>query len=333
MASSEQALLEESLDAAKSSIGKRLDLFYFLAKHPWLYLDRVQVDAALHFLSDLRGVDGNQDLLLNIVEARLRAFAQEGARIAVFSMPKSGSTYLSELLTMVLGVTRVNLDTSAGSNTAAGCNAREDELDELAIIQSILAHSSFVAQHHTKATASLLYSLRNYRICPIVMIRNIPDCLVSLDDMMMEWNLAESDAVTRGNIFFNTGGRLPYDYCDLSIDRRLQILLESWGRWYLEFYVSWKRAKLSELSDPLIIRYEDHVVQSDALFELLQESLGLEGPPLALLGEHLQMRVRFNKGVVGRGMALSIDQRRHLLRIADAYGEELSSSEIDYLIG
>ena len=332
MVQKEQEVLLEMLALAKGSVGKRLDLLYFLAKHPWLHLQPDQVADAIGFLGPLRGVSDQQDALLNLVEARLRSFVQEGCRVAVFSMPKSGSTYLSDLMTKVLGVPRVNLDTCAESNTNAGCNAREDELDEFALVQSTLVYGSWVAQHHTKASASLMYLLRNYQVYPIVMVRNILDCIVSMDDMMMEWNSAESEAASRGQIFFNTGGRLPYNFVSLDAPERYRILLEAWGRWYLEFYISWKRAKLSQFCSPLITRYEEHVSNPEALSSLLAESLGLDSGQVGRLDQSVGQRVRFNKGVVGRGAMIPVEQRDFLRALASGFGEELAAEELHYLV-
>jgi hypothetical protein len=338
MVASQQALPEQSallglLEAAAQSIGKRLDLLYFLSNHPWVHVDSSQAKQAIGLFASLRGVSDHQDVLLNLVEARLHCFAKPGCRIAVFSMPKSGSSYLSEILCQSLGVSRVNLDSCALNNTEAGCNAREDELDEMALIKATLLYGDWVAQHHTRASASLMYSLRNYQIQPIVMMRNILDCLVSFDDMMMEWNYVQGESARRSRIFFNTGGRLPFHYIDLGEDARYAVLAQAWGRWYLEFYMSWKRAKLSGLCDPLLIRYEDHVVNPEILRGLLCEELGLLGIHGERLEQCLHDRVRFNQGVVGRGARIPADVRSLLGEMADGYGMELSGQERQYLLG
>jgi hypothetical protein len=97
--------------------------------------------------------------------------------------------------------------------------------------------------------------------------------------------------------------------------------------------MSWKRAKLSGLCDPLLIRYEDHVVNPEILRGLLCEELGLLGIHGERLEQCLHDRVRFNQGVVGRGARIPADVRSLLGEMADGYGMELSGQERQYLLG
>jgi hypothetical protein len=74
----------------------------------------------------------------NIAEMRYAAQNTPGLRICVFCMPKSGSSFVQTTLLNTFQTTFQTLMVARGSSfgTEIGINPREQELDELAIIQS-----------------------------------------------------------------------------------------------------------------------------------------------------------------------------------------------------
>ena len=255
-------------------------------------------------------------------------------------MPKSGSSFIYNVLTSILDVhQQVSLVTVSRDPSGIGTNPREQELDELAIIQSNILFHSYIAQHHTRANPYLGTMLKNYGIIPFVTIRNIPDCLISLDDMMMKWVNSDTAKGRQGLAWFNTGGRFSYKYCEMEQSERLAHIIDTWAKWYIEFFVSWKRIATTQVVRPIFIIYENDILNSGAgLIQKLTSIFNLSDEQKQRLIDYCQSpdkdSSRLNKGIAGRGQqAIASEDLSRIYRMAQPYADELSDNEIQILFG
>jgi hypothetical protein len=281
--------------------------------------------------------------LTDLISARHSAMRAPAQNFGVFSMPKSGSTFLKSALQEALQVRFVSLiGFGAGALLSHfGINSREQELDELALVKaSVLYPNGFVCQQHTRYTQYLALQLRAYRIKPIVGIRNILDALVSFDDMMVSGrtDLDESVANDPHNWVADTQFPLPRGYVDLSPDARFRVLGPSYGIWLIQFHLSWLRGKRQGIVNPMIIRYEEDILDPPRLVTRLTETLKLTEPQaqrLASLAEQPDpSRSRFNVGKAGRGREhVPDDVRQSLLDYARIFASEIPEEDIAYLLG
>ena len=277
----------------------------------------------------------------SIAEMRYAAQNTPGLRICVFCMPKSASSFVQTTMNKTFSSPQPSLVSVAlgGTTSAIGMNPREQELDELAIIQANILFQSYVAQHHTRANPYLGTMLNNYGIIPFVTIRNIPDCLISLDDMIMKWINSESVEGRQGLAWFNTGGRFSYKYCEMEQSERLTHIIDTWAKWYIEFFVSWKRMAMTQVVKPIFITYENDILNSGAgLIQKLTSIFNLSDEQKQRLTEHCQSpdkdSSRLNKGIAGRGQqAITSDDLARIYRMAKPCADELSDNEIQLLFG
>lgn len=299
-----------------------------LRLNPFLELSRSEIED-LEMRRRFR--EAERDLIL------LRQFAARigGRRIAVFAMPKSGSSFIRTAIRRAANIPFLSLTSlpADGGGTASrlGINGREQEIDELALIlQTIRGSGSWVAQHHTRFNRYLGFQLQFYRIRPIVTVRNVCDAIVSADDMLME-------ARTSREWSFDPPHALPTNYPELAREERLALLAHDLGTWLIRFMVSWKRAIAAGFADPLILSYERDVLDPASLTARLGDYLSLGDIEREALADYVGHRpgseARLNKGVSGRGAAVPEDARAMLQAYAQRFRADLGNDGMRYLFG
>jgi hypothetical protein len=277
------------------------------------------------------------EALGHLIAARDAATRSKTLKIVVFCMPKSGSSYVQSALQHALQLPFVSL-TSFGAlrqSSNFGMNAREQELDAMALARAVLiSPQGFVAQHHTRYTPYLALQMRLFGLTPIVTLRNVFDALVSFDDMMMAWRRSRPTDPWISDAQF----ALPANFVDLAPAERYQILAPSFGVWLINFYLSWKRGFGQRLVKPLVLRYEDHVLAPERLVERLTAFIEMRDEQKARLQAFARQpdrtKARFNVGRSGRGREQVPEAtRRFLADYAGAFRSELTDEDLDYLIG
>jgi hypothetical protein len=271
----------------------------------------------------------------DLILARAYAANTPGRRPVVFCMPKSGSSYVQSALQHALGDPFVSL-TGFGSNAIAshfGMNSREQEIDELALVKSILSHpAGFVAQHHTRFSIYLGLQIQMFDLKPIVTLRNIFDCIVSFDDMMMEWRKVERRVPWSADSQFS----LPLGYSSLEPGRRYQLLAASLGVWLVNFFLSWKRGETENFAKPLVLQYERDVLNKDRFVEVLADAVAMTSEQkdrlIAYAAQPDRERARLNVGVAGRGRELIPTATKDFLRdYAGGFSDEITAEDMAYL--
>jgi hypothetical protein len=255
-------------------------------------------------------------------------------RYALLGMPKSGSSFLSSALQHTFELPMAML-TSFGAGSVSsllGMNSREQELDELAVIKSILLSSQgFVAQHHTRYSQYLGLQLKLYGLSPLVSVRNALDCIVSFDDMMTSRTPESQHWV------FDTQFALPTGYAAMSDQARYTILTHSFGVWLINFFLSWKRGAQQAIVAPLFIQYEEHVLNPDALVEHLNDRIPMTSKQIERLRAYANQpdraRSRLNVGARGRGAEKIPEHLQQFLAdYASLFEGDLTREEIRYLV-
>lgn len=250
----------------------------------------------------------------------MRLYSRSAApKAALCAMPKSGSTFFLNGLMRLPdghGFRPGYLYAPYKNPDIVGALAKEHELDELALLFLELRGGSWVSHMHTKWTRYTERMLRAHRIRPIITYRNIFDCIVSMDDMLMRREVEGFSML-----------RLPARYHDMATDDRLTLLCQFAGPWYVDFVVSWSRAT----GDVLRLRYDEDVLGfSEATATRLMTFLKLEGlstgavmDAFAVSDESTRARVRFNKGISGRGETIPEPARAMVQALTRAFDGEV----------
>jgi hypothetical protein len=244
--------------------------------------------------------------------------------ILVACFPKSGSTFLTSVITNLPGFTGGSFTAFHGSPSPAPTkpgkepplgSRKEQELCRIHIKQ--LERFNAVAQHHVAASYHTMALIDEFNISPIVLVRNIYDALLSLAEHIV----IESP-------------EMPFAYFDDSIkekdiEYRINAVTDLVSPWFIKFYVSWVKNMPGA-----IVRYEDVILGgSKSIYGLLsgirkRDNTVMVGDKVSITETAVENAIiatsgqntRFNVGVAGRGERIfSEDNKSTIRRLASYY--------------
>jgi hypothetical protein len=226
----------------------------------------------------------------------------------VFSFPKSGTTYLHQLLLHSTGFVDYLLD-----------HCSEDQ--QQCIVQQwapLFLCQNTVSQIHAFATAPNLRMIQKLGIRPIFMVRNLFDVLVSLRDHILN----EDHVIPVAQI--------PVEFRTWPEESQFWFLVKMATPWYLNSFVSWQRA--SQHMNVLWLTYDQLIRDPLATVHAALAQAGVEVEELrirAAISAIDRSKTRFNVGVSGRGHALlNSKQRAEIRAIASVYNNACDFSLI-----
>jgi len=239
-------------------------------------------------------------------------------KVAICCMPKSGSTYLVTSLTQIpdMKLEMIYLQTPYMNVDFIDALSREHEIDELALLMHEIRGRNWVSQMHVKWTRYTERVFEANGIRPIVTFRNIFDCIVSMDDMLMKGEVDGFPMI-----------RLPQGFKKMADADRLGFLAEYVGPWYIDYVVSWHRAQI----DNLKLYYEKDIIgfNTDTAAKILKfigkDDLAPDvvAKAFELKDEKKKKSSRINKGVAGRGEKIPLASRERLRSLARPYEKEV----------
>jgi hypothetical protein len=230
--------------------------------------------------------------------------------ILIACMPKSGSSFLSGVIERLPGYRRVQL--------IPDYDRREHELDEFCLRQ--VDRFSYVAQHHVRYSHWTAEMCRDYRLAPVVLVRNLLDVAVSLRDALRK------DGPVWPFFFAE-----PH-HADLSDAELEEMVVRLALPWYVNFYMGWRQAP-----DALLVEYEELIANPVGAVGRVLAHAGVAASPADIEAAVREVSAldqsRFNVGLVGRGAGLRPDLVRDVLQMVDFYPEAASDPYIETLRG
>ena len=227
--------------------------------------------------------------------------AKESVLIAC--MPKTGSTFISNVLVELMDGYRAHLCEST--------NQKDQDLYLPKILVNL--NELVIAQHHLKANEANLDLIRAFGIKTVVLTRNIFDTIPSNLDHMLK----EPDG---GPCCFVSD-----DFVNWDTSKQVDFLIDTMVPWYMHFYVSWQAATANRSVPLLWITYEELKHDPIKLFVRVLNHLGFpksEDQVQAAVDKVGADREasRINVGKSGRGESvLSEEQRDRIVRMAKYY--------------
>ena len=223
---------------------------------------------------------------------------QLGKHIFIACVPKSASTFLKNVLVYVTGYRDLF------TVYAAGQAEHEIYLPTL----REMAQANTVTQQHCRASDANIHLMQGFGIRPVVLVRNIFDTVMSLLD------------------FYNRGAfQTSYfraDWPVLNEDTKIDLLIENVVPWYFQFVASWELAEKQKRIELLWLTYEELVSDKPAAVLKVLRFYGLGAPRRGVEQrikqiESEERKIRFNKGVAGRGkLGLNQQQQDRIRRLA-----------------
>ena len=216
--------------------------------------------------------------------------------VVVACFPKSGSTYLSEMIGSFPSIKKRFL--------VFGHERREQELSPEILV--LYHDTNYVGQHHLRCSSPTVMILKAFSIHPVVLVRNLYDVIVSLDDHYQ-------NRIQSGSMAF-----VNEDIWSADSETRLNFFADLMAPWYINFFVSW-----SSYDYPATwITYED-LIGSEALnLKRIATDAKIDIDDAAIQSAIEQTKgtdTRLNKGVSGRGESLPQAVKDKIRRLTGYY--------------
>ena len=222
--------------------------------------------------------------------------------LLIACQPKSGSTFLKNVLCTVTGYQDVFLFHASGQS--------EQELFYPALLE--FATVPTVTQQHCRATEANIQLLQAFGMRAVVLVRNLADTVVSLRDFYLQ-------GAVLGTFF-------PADHWrTLPEAAQYDAIIDHIVPWHFQFLAGWQQADREQRVPVLWLTYEQLMADKPAALRRVLEFYGLpvDEARIAAALESLagEKRLnRFNSGVSGRGgTRLSPQQHQRLRDLARAY--------------
>jgi hypothetical protein len=225
---------------------------------------------------------------------------QLGRHLFIACVPKSASTFLKNLLVNLTGYRDLF------TVYAAGQSEHEIYLPTL----RELAHRDTVTQQHCRASDANVHLMQAFGIRPVVLVRNIFDSVMSLLD------------------FYNKGAfQTSYFRADwplLDEETKIDLLIENVIPWYFQFVASWDLVEKQKRLEVLWLTYEDLVADKPSSVLKVLKFYGLGASRRGVEQriseiESEERKIRFNKGITGRGRSGLNNRQQEQIRALKRY--------------
>ena len=240
--------------------------------------------------------------LLNAVTKLQKAFSTRKPYVLVACMPKSGSTFLTNALSELIGYKICSL-----------CYAYSQTEQDLYLPKVLNNYSiANITQQHIRATDSNIDLIQKFSMQPIVLVRNIFDIIVSIRDHQYRESI-------KSPMFY-----LTEDFCSLDKPTQYDLIIELAIPWYINFFVSWHEACNQKKVDALWVTYEELTSDNIATLQRISNNLGINKPDQevesTLIKVSTRNKNRLNKGISGRGHSeLSEEQKNKVIALTRFY--------------
>ncbi len=224
-----------------------------------------------------------------------------GQHLFIACMPKSGSTFLKNVICHLTGYEDKYFFYAHGQN--------EHDLYLPTVLKFSMKNT--VSQQHTRPSNANVQMMQAFNIKPVVLVRNIYDAVMSLLDFY------------KGGASINTYHR--QEFAALDHDQCIDLLIDYFVPWYFQFHASWLEIESRQSLPVYWLSYETLIADKPLAVEQVLTFYGLKFPREAISQSIATVetdgrRNRFNKGVAGRGQArLSDAQKERVKALARHY--------------
>jgi len=231
--------------------------------------------------------------------------------IVVAAAPRTGSTFLSNVLIQVTKLQNFRL--------CSGHSTNEHDLYLPALC--MLNNSGCVSQMHMKGTFHNASLINRFKIRQIILVRNIFDIVASLFD-----DLREKEKIPGYHI-----GKIGYSFLwldsatkNMKDEDLIDMIIDLAIPWYVNFYVSWYRLTEQNIVNPIWINYED--LMNDKNNTVISILNFIDFPFNGEINSKIlnKKHSTYNKGGSGRGEILLSDERKSRIKEKFSYYEDVN---------
>lgn len=234
--------------------------------------------------------------------------------VVVAAAPKSGSTFLSNVITRVTGLPYSRLSSAYSTN--------EHDLYLPALY--MMNNGGAVSQLHIKGTFHNATLMKMFNIKPIILVRDIKDTIASLADDLRSKEKMEGFGSGQNGFSF-----LWQDHAIAGLDQEslIDCIIDLAIPWYVNFYASWYRLCARGDVDAMWVTYEEMMKDKRATIASVLAHIGIDKDIFvddAVLGLRFS---KFNSGESGRGDKILSDNQKARIRRLFSYYPDIDFSK------
>jgi len=179
----------------------------------------------------------------------------------VVATPKSGSTFLSNVLSKTRKLPYIPLCYAYGSN--------EHDLYFPSLVAA--SKTGAVSQLHMKATPDNVNLLNFFSLRPIILTRNLFDSIESLArDIEKKLSAGDLGTGIHGYSFV----WLTEDISNLDFEGIVDYIIDFALPWYVNFYTSWQSFSSKKIINPYFVRYENLMSHKEDTIKEIIKNIG-----------------------------------------------------------
>jgi hypothetical protein len=220
---------------------------------------------------------------------------QLGQHMFIACMPKSGSTFLKNVLCKITGHKDCFFFHAHGQN--------EHDLYLPTVLKFSMKNT--VTQQHSRASHANVQMMQAFDIKPVVLVRNVFDVVISQLDFY------------KGPARINTYHQGGFE--NLDDEQKIDLLIDYFVPWHLQFHASWLDAEARQRLPVFWLTYETLIADKPYAVEQVLEFYGLKysRDNIAKTIDSVEADSRknlFNKGIAGRGQAGLSEAQKERIR-------------------
>jgi len=176
--------------------------------------------------------------------------------------------------------------------------------------------STLVTHVHMQALPGNRNLITALHLKPIIMLRSVPDMLVSFLDMLATDKQAQKEGLNCA---------VPADFDQLDAAARADFAVDMIAPWYASYYTTWYDFAVADKDRVHVVRYNEFVADPPLVLQAMLRHAGIPLPRArceAALHAAWERRgtLRYNKGVAGRGETyFSPAQRERIHQLLSRY--------------
>lgn len=227
--------------------------------------------------------------------------------ILIAAAPKSGSTFLSNVLSRITQLPYSRLSSAYATN----------EHDLYLPSLYMMSNGGCVSQMHMKGTFHNAMLMKYFGIKPVILLRDIKDSIISLANDLRDKEKMENFGSGQNGFSFLWQDQA---IASLSESGLIDCIIDLAVPWYVNFYVSWYRLCARNEVDAMWVTYEELMRSKRETVSRILEFTGFDSN-ISIDDDVLGLRFsKFNSGQSGRGaQGLSEEQKSKIKRLLSYY--------------
>jgi len=207
--------------------------------------------------------------------------------VLLCAQPKSASLYMAKLLSNALDL----VDHKIGFNNKSGY------IYYPRAMAAKFAYGNTISHCHAEATPEVIQLIKNLKLRPVILTRNLLDSLVSRKNMLAKnkWavNILSPLAIQK--------------FLDGTGEYQLDVTINLFADGYINFFEGWNKYRGDSELRPVYITYQEMIDDESGLVSNVARGLGLEIAPEKVdqVSSNIKAQggVNFSQGVPGKGKA------------------------------